>query len=165
MNLGHPVLQDMIRLGCKKQNKIFLAFQSYIELCEVHKAEAVSYHLCAELDLIYLTASLCGDLEVYVPLSVSSSITPSWIRKFRSILPKEFQDKGIYIILCDNDTTNVMYKISDGLERPLSPESTKHKKEQKERKNFIEIELSNLLPTLIKEAKRQKLSCEESEIK
>lgn len=120
----------MIKLGCKKQNKIFLAFQSYIELCEV-----------------------------------SSSITPSWIRKFRCALPKQFQDKGIYIILCDTDTTNVIYKISDGLERPLSPESTKHKKEHKERKHFIEVEISNLLPTLIKEAKKQKLSSEDSEIK
>lgn len=151
MNLGHPVLQEMLKLGCTSQSKVLLAYQTYMELCEVHVLKDVQYYYNKDLDIIYLAAT-DEDHELYVPISVKQSFTPEWINNIHQYLSPSGETRTFNLVIRDTDGTCVMYKVTNDLIPPPSPEATKKRKLSEEKRNFIASEIKKKIPELYDEA-------------
>ncbi|RZF44990.1 hypothetical protein LSTR_LSTR001951 [Laodelphax striatellus] len=152
----HPVMQEMVSTGCKNQKAISLAFQTYMELCEVEILWNVEYHFSEELDLIYLSAAdkPNGDENLYVPVSYLQIITPEWILEIRKQMEKRHENSIFTFVIRSEDSTSVHYKISPGLVAPLSPDAAKHKKLSDEKRQLFEHEIKKRKCELIASAKK-----------
>ncbi|XP_049828531.1 uncharacterized protein LOC126267386 isoform X2 [Schistocerca gregaria] len=83
----HPVLQKMIHSGCQNQQKIAVAFQVYMELCEVEKLWNVRHHYNELHDFFYLTGKHSASSErdeIFIPLSITSDISPAWVENIQN---------------------------------------------------------------------------------
>ncbi|XP_022184575.2 uncharacterized protein LOC111043826 [Nilaparvata lugens] len=151
----HPVMLEMSSTGCKDQKAISLAFQTYMELCEVEILWNVEHHFNEELDLIYLSAAEKSDGEknVYVPISYLHIITPEWLVETRKQMEERHKNSIITIVIRGEDTTVVHYKLSPGLVPPLSPNATKLKKIADEKRQLFEHEIRKRKYELIASAK------------
>ncbi|XP_049960008.1 uncharacterized protein LOC126480762 isoform X1 [Schistocerca serialis cubense] len=164
----HPVLQKMIQSGCQNQQKIAVAFQVYMELCEVEKLWNVRHHYNELHDFFYLTGKHSASSErdeIFIPLSITSDISPAWVENIqnevcRNTSPKrnaeertmtttpdnsKLQQQGfvqsITLAIKEQDSTIVYYNVERELASPDSPETTQKKKKKQETRNLIESEL------------------------
>ncbi|PSN33291.1 hypothetical protein C0J52_20684 [Blattella germanica] len=153
----HPVLQDMINLGCRDQFNVGIAYQVYLNLCEVQAMRDVKYHYNKELDLLYLTGvkekvSESSLPEIYLPLSTVSEISTSWISNVQDALCNEREDKGLTLAIKDHDSTVVYYRVTQGLVPPDSPETGHRKKKHEDKKHSIEVEVRKMQRELFNKA-------------
>ncbi|BET01502.1 Hypothetical protein NTJ_14318 [Nesidiocoris tenuis] len=149
-HLGHPALQDMLQLGCSKEITVLQAFQTYLELCEYYVLKDVEYHLSKEMDLIYLTVRENDETEVYIPIYVKEAIKPEWIMSVQRYICLKRNTKKFNLVIRDSDTTHVIFRVTDGLVPPLSPEQVKVKKKEEEEKEVVMTELKKCVPDLYK---------------
>ncbi|XP_069686345.1 tRNA-splicing endonuclease subunit Sen15-like [Periplaneta americana] len=155
----HPVLQDMINLGCRNQFSVGIAFQVYMDLCEVQALRDVKYLYSRELDLLYLTGTKgrshdSASPEIFLPLSTISEITPAWIRKVQDTLCADEVRKGITLAMKEHDSTVVYYRMMQGLVPPDSPETARRKKQRDEAKHCIEVEMRRMRHELLARAQK-----------
>lgn len=156
--LIHPVQQDMINLGCRNQFSVGIAFQVYMDLCEVQAMRDVQYLYSHELDLLYLVGNTGRDsqsasrTEIFLPLSTVSEITPAWIQKVQDTLCTDQDKKGITLAMKDHDSTVVYYRMTQGLVPPDSPETAQQKKKCDEQKHFLDKELRKMRHKLLDRA-------------
>ncbi|KDR20531.1 tRNA-splicing endonuclease subunit Sen15-like isoform X2 [Zootermopsis nevadensis] len=164
----HPVQQDMVNLGCRNQLSVGIAFQVYMDLCEVQAMEDVRYVYSHELDLIYLLGKTqrgpqsASRTEIFLPLSTASEITPAWIQKVQDTLCTDKDKKGITLAMKEHDSTVVYYRLTQGLVPPDSPETARRKKQHNEQKHFIEVEMRRMEHRLLDRALKAR-SSEEKE--
>uniref|UniRef100_A0A0A9ZBY8 tRNA-splicing endonuclease subunit Sen15 n=1 Tax=Lygus hesperus TaxID=30085 RepID=A0A0A9ZBY8_LYGHE len=151
-HLGHPALQEMLLMGCSKEVTVLQAFQTYLELCEYYVLKDVAYEFCVELDLIYLTAREEGESEIYIPVYVKESIQPEWLEKVQKNICSQRNTKKFNLVIRDSDTTHVIFRITDGLVPPLSPDDVRVKKKDEEEKEVMSSELKKMLPELYERA-------------
>ncbi|KAK9508860.1 hypothetical protein O3M35_006319 [Rhynocoris fuscipes] len=151
MNLGHPVLQEMLKTGCSSQAKVLLAFQTYLELCEVHVLKDVQYHYNEDLDIIYL-AAVDENPELYVPISVKQPFTTEWLSNIHQSLSPSGETKTFNLVIRDSEGSSVIYRITNDLVPPSSPETTKKRKLLEEKKCLIAAEIKKKIPELYSEA-------------
>lgn len=59
----------------------------------VHKARKVEYFYSHELDLIFLTALVNEEEEIYVPLSINDGISPQKIQSYQKVLMKDYKTR------------------------------------------------------------------------
>ncbi|KAJ9574783.1 hypothetical protein L9F63_008047 [Diploptera punctata] len=161
--LIHPVLQDMINLGCRNQFSVGIAYQVYMNLCEVQAMRDVKYLYNKELDMLYLTAVKQTDAnssknsEIFLPLSTVSEITPAWIKKVQDTLCSDREDKGLTLAMKEHDSTVVFYRMTQGLVPPDSPETARRKKQREEQKHCIETEVHRMKNDLLERARNDKV--------
>ncbi|KAF6199147.1 hypothetical protein GE061_007172 [Apolygus lucorum] len=155
-HLGHPALQEMLLMGCSKEVNVLQAFQTYLELCEYYVLKDVSYEFCEEMDLIYLSARENGESEVYVPVFVKENIQPEWLEKVQKNICSQRNTKKFNLVIRDSDTTHVIFRVTDSLVPPLSPEDVKIKKKDEEEKEVMSSELKKMLPELYERALAQR---------
>jgi hypothetical protein len=154
----HPVQKDMINLGCRNQFSVGIAFQVYMDLCEVQAMQDVQYLYSHELDMLYLVGKTGRDShsgsrsEIFLPLSSVSEITPAWIQKVQDTLCTDEDKKGITLAMKDHDSTVVYYRMTQGLVPPDSPETAHRKKQCDEQKHFIAMELRRMRHELLDRA-------------
>ncbi|XP_014241231.1 uncharacterized protein LOC106661962 isoform X2 [Cimex lectularius] len=86
MSLAHPILKEMLNSGCSDHTNILIAFQTYMELCEVHNFETVEHCFSMDMNMIYLKAVEDKEEEIFLPISIKENITPSWIEKVRQAI-------------------------------------------------------------------------------
>lgn len=148
----------MINLGCTNQFSVGIAFQVYMDLCEVQALHDVKYLYNHELDLLYLVGKVgrgsqsASRTEIFLPLSTVSEITPAWIQKVQDTLCADQDKKGITLAMKEHDSTVVYYRTTQGLVPPDSPETTRRKKQLDEQKRFIEGEVRRMRNKLIERA-------------
>nr|CAD7454851.1 unnamed protein product [Timema tahoe] len=152
---GQVQLEDMITLGCKRQQTAALALQIYIELCEVQALWNVEYFYSQELDIIYLTGKKKQSStmpEIYVPVSATADITPEWIEQVQNILCKDKEIKGVTLAIKEQDSSIVYYQITQALVPPDSPETAKRRKIHEDRHRCLEGELRRRRQELFNQA-------------
>ncbi|XP_049785863.1 uncharacterized protein LOC126188313 [Schistocerca cancellata] len=140
----HPVLQKMIQSGCQNQQKIAVAFQVYMELCEVEKLWNVRHHYNELHDFFYLTGKHSASSErdeIFIPLSITSDISPAWVENIQNEVCRNTSPKSITLAIKEQDSTVVYYNVERELASPDSPETTQKRKKKQETRNLIESEL------------------------
>ncbi|CAD1479027.1 unnamed protein product, partial [Heterotrigona itama] len=127
------------KLGCTDPIKISTTFYVYIELCEAKRYWEVNYKYNENLDLLYLEVkrNINSQTEVYVPWPTSSNISLDMIEKIQ----KDLNVKQITFVFKLEDSTSIIYKVSEGLVKPVSPRKTKLMKEKEEKKLNLEKEI------------------------
>lgn len=140
----HPVLQKMIQSGCQNQHKIAVAFQVYMELCEVEKLWNVNHHYSRTHDFFYLTGKPSASSErdeIFIPLSITSDISPAWLESIQNEVCRNNSPKSMTLAVKEQDSTIVYYTVERDLVTPDSPETTQKRKKKQETQNLIESEL------------------------
>lgn len=140
----HPVLQKMLQSGCQNQQKVAVAFQVYMELCEVEKLWHVDHHYNRTHDFFYLTAKPSATSEtdeIFIPLSITSDISPAWLENIQNEVCSNNSSKSITLAVKEQDSTIVYYTVERELVTPDSPETTQKRKKKQETHNLIESEL------------------------
>ncbi|XP_012268176.2 uncharacterized protein LOC105693073 [Athalia rosae] len=135
----HPVFYEMSKLGCTDDSKYTLAFQTYMELCEVKRLWDVNYKYNKALDLIYLEArdSKSSPLNKYIPWPAMNAMSLDRIE----IMQKELETDRLIFVFKDGDSTSVYYTVTAGLVKPLSPEQSKEFKRHQGKKAELESEI------------------------
>ncbi|KAF3424095.1 hypothetical protein E2986_09787 [Frieseomelitta varia] len=135
----HPSYYNIGKLGCTDPIKISTTFYVYIELCEAKRYWEVNYKYNENLDLLYLEVkkNKNSQTEVYVPWPTSSNISLDMIEKIQ----KDLDIEQITLVFKLEDSTSIIYKVSKGLVKPISPEKTKLMKEKEEKKLNLEKEI------------------------
>ncbi|KAK9298928.1 hypothetical protein QLX08_007905 [Tetragonisca angustula] len=135
----HPSYYNIGKLGCTDPIKISTTFYVYIELCETKRYWEVNYKYSENLDLLYLEVkkSKNSQTEIYVPWPTSSNISLDMIEKIQ----KDLDVEQITLVFKLEDSTSIIYKVSKGLVKPVSPAKTKLMKEKEEKKLNLEKEI------------------------
>ncbi|KAL1122741.1 hypothetical protein AAG570_003068 [Ranatra chinensis] len=144
----------MIKLECSNRTKVLLAFQTYMELCEVHILKKVDYHYSGELDLIYLTSEAEGKTTYYVPVSFEEKLTPAWIEKVLEVIRSQNSQPVFTLVIRERDSSAVHYTIGHGLLTLPSPEEVKNKKIEEEKKQYLLNELHKKKSEMYTKAKQ-----------
>ena len=138
----HPVLKQLLDLGCKDIQAAPVAFAVYMDLAEVKVVWDLNFSYCQELDIIYLIGKeneSDSEPDIYLPLPASRNVSAAWLLKVQNTLPNK--NKRLTLALKDADSTVVYYHISNGLVTPDSPEAVQNKKLIEEKKRLIQSEL------------------------
>ncbi|XP_034942274.1 uncharacterized protein [Chelonus insularis] len=126
-DICHPSYYAIEQLGCKDKLKITTAFHVYIELCEQRKFYNVVYKYEPELDLIYFIAKVTqhGEDEIYVPWSSKNDMK---LRELQKIQEK-LNNKSLMIVIKSGETISLLYRVSQGLMKPPTPQMSIEKKQ------------------------------------
>ncbi|XP_047114192.1 uncharacterized protein LOC124794687 isoform X3 [Schistocerca piceifrons] len=122
----HPVLQKMIQSGCQNQQKIAVAFQVYMELCEVEKLWNVRHHYNELHDFFYLTGKHSASSErdkIFIPLSITSDISPAWVENIQNEVCRNTSPKRYLLfhwsLRCLLENINYLFKKRIGSSNTL----------------------------------------------
>ncbi|XP_046734437.1 uncharacterized protein LOC124404391 isoform X1 [Diprion similis] len=135
----HPAFYDIEKLGCTNALQITIAFQTYIELCEVKQFWDVQYKYNKLLDLIYLEActTKSSPLQKYIPWPAVNTISLNHIEQMQN----ELKSERLTLVFVEGDSTSIYYCVSAGLVKPASPEQSKKYKKRQEKKIELESEI------------------------
>ncbi|CAK9797926.1 hypothetical protein ANTQUA_LOCUS1434 [Anthophora quadrimaculata] len=138
-DICHPSYYHIGKLGCSDPIKISTTFNVYIELCEVRKYWEVNYKYNESLDLLYLEVKRrkSSELELFIPWPRLFNISLEKIEKIQEALNVE----KVTFVFKGEDSTSIIYRVSKGLVKPMSPETTKLMKEKEEKKFNLEKEI------------------------
>uniref|UniRef100_A0A1B6GRP3 Uncharacterized protein n=1 Tax=Cuerna arida TaxID=1464854 RepID=A0A1B6GRP3_9HEMI len=161
MEFQHPVLQEMLQLGCPDRMKVMLAFQAYMKLCEVDKLWNVEFLYNRELDIIYISSSDTKEQVLHIPVSAHQHLTPALLHTMNFALLTAHPHASMNILLKTPDSSLLPYKITEGLTLPPNPELTKEKRAIQEKVQYVHSELNKRKLEFYEEAKRKKLEKEE----
>uniref|UniRef100_A0A1B6L9M5 Uncharacterized protein n=1 Tax=Graphocephala atropunctata TaxID=36148 RepID=A0A1B6L9M5_9HEMI len=156
MEFQHPVLQEMLLLGCTDRMKVVLAFQAYMKLCEVDRLRNVEFLYNRLLDIVYLSASDNKEQVLHVPVATHYPLTPAWLHTTSSALLKTHPQATINILLKTPDSSLLPYRMTEGLMLPPNPDLTKEKRGVQEKVQYVQSELNKRKVELYEEAKRRK---------
>nr|XP_031828210.1 uncharacterized protein LOC116425117 [Nomia melanderi] len=147
----HPSFYHIGKLGCTDPVKISTTMYVYIELCEARQYWDVNYKYNESLDLLYLEVKRKrnSETEIYVPWSTLCSISLSKIEDIQEGLKTD----KVTFVFKSPDSTSIIYKVSRGLVKPMSPETTKLMKEKEEKKLELEKEIRKNTSNLYELAK------------
>ena len=155
----HPSYYYIGKLGCSDPVKISTTFNVYIELCEAKRYWEVNYKYNEALDLLYLEVKRnknC-ETEIYVPWPALYNISLNKIEEIQ----KGLNTERITFVFKSEDSNSIIYKVSKGLAKPMTPEATKLMKQKEERKSNLEKEIRKNTSNLYELAKS--LSTESSD--
>ncbi|XP_046685853.1 uncharacterized protein LOC124371543 [Homalodisca vitripennis] len=161
MEFQHPVLQEMLQLGCPDRIKVMLAFQAYMKLCEVDKLWNVEFLYNRELDIIYISTSDTKEQVLHIPVAAHQHLTPALLHTMNLTLLTAHPHASINILLKTPDSSLLPYKITEGLTLPPNPELTKEKRAVQEKVQYVHSELNKRKLEFYEEAKRKKHEKEE----
>ncbi|XP_035727794.1 uncharacterized protein LOC118444058 [Vespa mandarinia] len=150
-DICHPSFYYIGKLGCNDPIKISNTFYIYMQLCEGKRFWHIEYKYNEELDLLYLETkqNKNSNLEIYIPWSVSSSITIDLIEKIQ----KSLETNRIIFVFKSTDSTSVFYRASAGLIKPLSPSLRKRLKEKEDKRITLERNIKKNTSNLYELAK------------
>ncbi|XP_017791468.1 PREDICTED: uncharacterized protein LOC108573518 [Habropoda laboriosa] len=138
-DIYYPSFYNIGKLGCSDPVKISTTFNVYIELCEAKKYWEVNYKYNESLDLLYLEVKRrkSSQLELFVPWPALSNISLDKIEKIQEALNVE----KVSFVFKAEDSTSIIYRVSKGLVKPMSPKASKLMKEKEDKKLNLEKEI------------------------
>ncbi|XP_078041414.1 uncharacterized protein LOC144472319 [Augochlora pura] len=147
----HPSYYHIGKLGCTDPVKISTMFNVYIELCEARRYWEVNYKYKENLDLLYLEVKRKKNCETefYIPWSTLYNISLDKIEEIQEGLGSD----KITFVFKSEDGTSIIYKVTKGLVKPLSPEDSKLMKEKEEKKLELEKQIRKNTSNLYELAK------------
>ncbi|XP_008560528.1 tRNA-splicing endonuclease subunit Sen15 [Microplitis demolitor] len=139
-DICHPSYYKISQLGCKNELKITTAFYVYMELCEEKKCWDVEYKYKGELDLIYLTGKINknGETEIYIPWPSKKNIK---LRDLENI-HNQLGSHSFTLAIKSGEGVSILYKVSQGLTKPLAPQETNEKRESIVKKLKLDAEIT-----------------------
>ncbi|KZC08304.1 PREDICTED: uncharacterized protein LOC107186608 [Dufourea novaeangliae] len=150
-DICHPSYYHIGKLGCTDPVKISTTFHVYIELCEARRYWDVNYKYNERLDVLYLEVKRKknSEAEIYIPWPTLYNISLNKIEEIQEGLNSD----RITFAFKSEDSTSIIYKVSKGLLKPMSPEVTKLMKEKEEKKSELEKEIRKNTSNLYELAK------------
>lgn len=143
---NHPEFQRIMNLGCKNRISAVLAFDTFMELCEVHELWYVEYHYLPEFDIIYFTAKHKQNSEfcdVYVPVLAKNKVSPQRLQQVQSAVENRHSQSRFILVIKSADGSSCCYKMSAGLSPPSLNETPSKKKCFAEKRQAIITEIKN----------------------
>ncbi|XP_076248992.1 tRNA-splicing endonuclease subunit Sen15 [Calliopsis andreniformis] len=162
-DICHPSFYHIGKLGCADPVKITTTFYVYIDLCEGKRYKDVNYKYNEDLDLLYLEVKRRknSDTEIYIPWPTLYNISLNKIEEIQ----KGLNIEQVTFVFKSEDSTSIIYKVSKGLVKPMTPEMTKLMKEKEEKKLSLEKEIRKNTSNLYELAKslNAESSCKDTE--
>lgn len=143
---NHPDFQGLLKIGCMNGIEIMVAFDIFMELCEVYELWDVNYHFLPQFDIIYFTAKQKRTSEfcdVYLPVLAKKSISPQRLLEIQHTIENRHAQSRLILFIKSVDGSSCCYKMSAGLSPPSPNETTTKKKCSGEKIQLVKSEIKN----------------------